>query len=165
MRTPSCSAMWTTGSWSQLPDGFRPRRPRQPTILCDEHFYGGDIILETEAALDFLGFRLDLECGTISFIPSYEKHNMLSIKSAAPMMHKESGYYSRRTLISRVSFPEFQRDHDLTLLKKLYHQHGFTLQKKKRTGLPLPLLEIAPTFSTLCPPEDSYLTCFHTAAV
>ena len=60
-------------------------------IVCDEHFYGGDIVLETEAALDFLGFRLDLECGTISFIPSYEKHNMLSIKSAAPMMHKESG--------------------------------------------------------------------------
>ena len=24
-------------------------------ILCDEHFYGGDILLETEAALDFLG--------------------------------------------------------------------------------------------------------------
>ena len=105
-------------------------------ILCDEHFYGGDIILETEAALDFLGFRLDLECGTISFIPSYEKHNMLSIKSAAPMMHKESGYYSRRALISRVSFPEFQRDHDLALLTKLYHQHGFTLQKEEKTYRP-----------------------------
>ena len=105
-------------------------------ILCDEHFYGGDIILETEAALDFLGFRLDLERVTISFIPSYEKHNMLSIKSAAPMMHKESGYYSRRMLISRVSFPEFQRDHDLALLTRLYHQHGFTLQKERKTYRP-----------------------------
>ena len=129
LKTPSCSAMHVdnrlvvaTPRWFSTPAAH---------IVCDEHFYGGDILLETEAALDLLGFRLDLECGTISFIPSYEKHNMLSIKSAAPMMHKESGYYSRRTLISRVSFPEFQRDHDLTVLKKLYHQHGFTLQKEK----------------------------------
>ena len=99
-------------------------------ILCDEHFYGGDIILETEA-LDFLGFRLDLAA------PSPSSPRMRSTTcSPSPMMHKESGYYSRRTLISRVSFPEFQRDHDLTLLKKLYHQHGFTLQKEEKTHRP-----------------------------
>ena len=107
-------------------------------ILCDEHFYGGDIFLETEAALDFLGFRLNLTSSTISFIPSHEKHNMLSVKSAAPMIHKESGYYSRRTLISRVSFPEFQRDQDLAMLKRLYLQHGFTLQREEKPSFAKP---------------------------
>ena len=29
-------------------------------IVCDEHFYGGDILLETETALDFLGFSTGL---------------------------------------------------------------------------------------------------------
>ena len=101
-------------------------------IVCDEHFYGGDILLETETALDFLGFRLDFERGTISFI---EKHNMLSIK--------EAGY----ALISRVSFPEFQRDHDLAVLMKLYHQHGFTLQKEETRRPSLSqLFATGPTF-------------------
>ena len=95
-------------------------RPMQ--LFAQSEFYGPPVILETVPDTHILGFNVNVQQRTITYIQPTHDWQFRSPHSAGTLQLNLSGYRSRITLIAMYSYPPRNVPHQINNLKNTYIQ-------------------------------------------
>ena len=104
------------------------------TMICDEMFYKDPVILEPVGDLHILGFLVDPEARTVTYIIPPENWQHRTAKSAGTQSLNLGGYRSRAVIIKRQTFPKHLAHQYIVQLKEEYKKRGYSsalLEKNK----------------------------------
>ena len=96
-------------------------------LFLDSRFYRGDIILDDEPAVDFVGFSLDLHNRRIHYNRACQARDLPSNYSASPQPVQLSGVSGRAHTIKKCAYPKAQALSELRFLWNLAEERGLPI--------------------------------------
>ena len=97
-------------------------------LWTDLEFYSSPILLEEVVSNEFLGFNVDWENRTITFLQPAMLSKLRSVQSAGSMRYSMAGFQSRALLIARFVRPRCLIPAQIADMFQQYRWKGFACQ-------------------------------------